>query len=256
MKTCLLYATCDRTELLLNSLERLMDRTLPDEILVVDDGGTSPGELFETLEAWKGDHGLPLRYVRTENPGQTMCSHARNVGINSTDADVVITSEPEMLLDTDAVAQLLADLEDPRYENCAINAGVVHLEQAPGTTCGCCGQRYHTVRNWEATWVTAYRREWLLAVGGWDETFPEPWGWDDTDLLTRLRISGIGKYNDPAIEATHQWHPPTYLPQTLNEAHFAAKGFNGDERKDHPELVANRAAIEAGTWGVPRGLDA
>ena len=251
MSTCLLITTCDRTELLARNLRRLSTLTLPDEILVVEDGGTDP-TTFELCKVYEEDLGLPIRYIYTHNPGQTMCSHARNVGINSTACDVVITCEPEMLFDTDVIAQLLADHRSRPYAE-AINVGTVHHEQAPGTgPCCCCGQEKHTTVNWEAPWIALYERKWLLDLGGWDESFPDPWGWDDTDLLTRLRIYGVGKYNDLAIEATHQWHPTQACPQAPNEAHFTSKGFNGDERRDHPELVANRAAILDGTWGVPR----
>lgn len=242
MSTALVYTTYNRTPLLRRSLERLKELTLPDEIIVVDDGGDDDCEAAcAEIARW---FVVPLRYIYTHQPGQSMCSHARNVALHATDADVLITSEPEMLFDTDVVAQMTADHEQDLVWGTRriVNVGKVHHAQHPSQTrCGCgCGQTKHTTVNWAATWITLYRRDWLLAVGGWDETFPDHWGWDDVDLCTRLRISGVGQYNDLDIEATHQWHQSNQCDQSRNEAHFKNKGFHGDERVDHPELVANR----------------
>lgn len=224
--TCLLTTICDRTALLRTSLDRLSDLTPPDEILVVDDGGTDPA--LEGLCAQAG-----ARYIYTHNPGNTQCSHARNVGIRAIDADYVITSEPEMRFETDVIVQLLAAAVEHPSE--VISAGTVRHEQPNGT--------HEEIRGWVAPFVALYRREWLLAIGGWDESFPSPWGWDDTDLLTRLRVSGIGQFIDTRIIVTHQWHPSRACDQSANEAHFRAKDL---ERRDE-HIVANRGRA----WGVP-----
>ena len=71
------------------------------------------------------------------------------------------------------------------------------------------------------------------------------WGWDDVDLGSRLRIRGIGQYNDLSMVATHQWHPQRICSQVRNEAYFKAKGFDGCEAGDHPNLVANQGR----EWG-------
>lgn len=237
MSTCLLITTRDRTDLLQNSLERLSDLTVPDEVLVVDDGGTD--ELFEVCEAYREDLGLPLRYVRTNNPGQSMCSHARNVGICSTDADIVITCEPEVMFETDAVAQMLAlHAERP---DLVVSAGTINHVQEDGSV--------STIGGWLAPYVALYERRWLLEVGGWDERFPDPWGWDDVDLMTRLRIAlAVHQHVDRDIVATHQYHEPGWrgITQAANEAYFLGKGFHTDEATD---LVAN-VGLEG--WGCPR----
>lgn len=248
MSVCLLYTVWGRPHLLAKSLARVAELTLPDEILVVDDG-TPDNSVYDACLAAPVD----VRYVYTHNLGPQMCSHARNVGVAATECDDVLTSEPEMLFVTDVVAQMLEDRKEHPRE--FINAGTIHHEQAPGTGgCGCgCGQEMHTTVNWQAPWVAMYDRQQLLAVGGWDESFPDPWGWDDIDLGTRLRINNYGQFNDMRIEAIHQWHPPQIVDQRANEAYFKSKGLVGEgETPDNPMILANREEVEAGRWGRPK----
>lgn len=237
---CLLVTTWNRTPLLERNLQRLASGlTLPSEILVVDDGSNDGCDAL--CERLKAELGLPLRYIYNHRPFQAMCSQARNVGIRNTDCDLILTSEPEMLFDTDIVAQMLERHADDRQwgRRQMLNVGRVFHEQPPGSRCKCCGQLKHETVNWQATWIALYRKEWIVELGGWDETFPDPWGWDDVDLGSRLRIMGVGQFNDLQMEATHQWHTPAWFSQVANEAHFKAKGFDGAERRDHPNLVAN-----------------
>lgn len=212
MTVCLLITTWNRSEQLRRSLERLSTLTLPDEVLIVDDGSDDGCErVCESLE-----DRLPIRYLYNHQPFQAMCAHARNVGLKNTTCDLILTSEPEMRFETDIVAQFLA--KHAEHSTAMLNAGTIHHEHPdwdpPQTT---------TTLNWEATWVAMYPREALLGVGGWDESYPDPWGWDDVDLVTRLGAYGCANIKMPECEATHQWHPPTHMDQSKNEAYFKAK---------------------------------
>lgn len=242
MKTCLLYTTLNRTPLLRNSFERLLPQTLPDEILVVDDGGDDGCEaLCEEF-----NDRLPIRYLYNHNPGKTICSMARNIGLKSTDADLLITCEPECMFLTDVVAQMLHRHGENPVD--VISAGTVYHAQEAGELDP---DRCTVTEGWVAPWVGLYGREWLYALGGWDESFPSDWGWDDTDLLTRLRVAGHGQVIDREIKLLHQWHEKTAIDQEANEAHFRGKTFVADER-DTSDLIANKGS----DWGVLREREA
>lgn len=230
MSTCLLISTYNRSSLLENSLNRLAQLTLPDEILVVDDGGDDYCE--ETLA--RVEIGCEKRYIYTHNPGQSLCSHARNIGLKNTDCDFIVQTEPEIMFDTDVIRQLFYRFAERGQEQ-VIEAGTVRHLNVDGTL-----REIH--RGWVATYAVLYPRDWLLAINGWDETFPDPWGWDDTDVMTRLRISGHGQFIDEEIAVTHQWHPALFQgTQDANIAHFFGK------KLDDPgaDPVANRGIA----WG-------
>lgn len=232
MKTCLLITTMNRSPLLRHSLLELAggEFTLPDEILVIDDGGTD-----DTQEVCRqAAETLPVRYLYHHNPGPSLCSEARNVGLTQTDADILITCEPEVYFKTDVIAQMLAAHEAQPEK--VINAGTVHKMRNGGGR--------ETLIEWCATHCAMYERKWLLGVGGWDETFPDHWGWEDTDLLTRLTNSGHGELNDPAIVVIHQWHPETIIDQNPNADHFLAKKLH----RSNEHVVANKGE----GWGQLR----
>jgi len=231
--TCLLITTFNRSALLRRSLERLQSRTLPDEILVIDDGGSDGCEqVCQSLQ-----HLLPVRYLYNHQPEDAQCSLARNIGIKNTTCDLIVTSEPELLWDTDVLAQMLKLHAERPTE--VISAGTVHRLNEDGT-------RGETTVGWVAPFTALYGRDWLHQVGGWDEgPWPDPWSFDDTDLLTRLRLSGHGQVIADEIHVTHQHHEPRWCRQDRNDEYFTQKGFDSG-KMDH--VVANQDRA----WGVIR----
>lgn len=270
MKTCLLVTTFNRANQLNNTLQRLCTLTLPDEVLIVDDGSSDNTQ--QVVESYIGK--IPnIRYIYNHNPDWSICSFARNIGVKNTDADIIITSEPELLWVTDIIPQMLEDRKE--YPNEIISAGVIYHAQVdtpfnPGLLTDPVSalkseivedyqiqpRSYHqsgyvkTV-NMQATFACLYEREWLLKLGGWDEEFEGAWGFDDIDLATRLRIHGINQHICPEMEAIHQWHP--HLPPHLqgkamfqNEAQMKAKKLNEVTDRNDPKLVANKGH----KWGI------
>lgn len=142
------------------------------EVIVCDDG--SDEDVRSVVEEVKSE-GLNLRYVRQPPRGPAA---ARNLGIREARGRVVAMTDSDTLPDRvwlrklyealaahpDAVAvegKVYANNEgefDPLGEGPTNFTGGVYL------TCNC-----------------AYRREALLRVGGFDETFPYP-AYEDTDL--------------------------------------------------------------------------
>lgn len=244
MKTTLLITTFNRAGLLVSSLDRLRKLSLPDEIIIVDDGSTDGTQ--RCVAAARSQFGLPIRYIYNHNPGPTICSLARNIGVKEASHDLIITSEPELRFLTDVVRQFKT-LHEARPDE-VISSGVVFFQPEGGYVPTYERPRgWQEARGWVAPHTALYSREWLYQIGGWDESFPGSWGWDDTDLLTRLRIAGHGQYIAPDVEAVHQWHPLGGDPGGQNEQHFLAKSFNRDEQ-DISDLVANQGR----EWGKVR----
>lgn len=249
----MIITTLERGYLLDWTLARLMDLTLPDELIVVDDGGEDDTEkIVRDFEM----SGVPteVKYIHNNNPGTTICSLARNIGIRAARHDWIITTEPELVYVTDIVAQF--GFLQGEFPDQVISAG--HVTFAPDgwdpsqspelmLTDTEPPADWERAIGWVAPHTALYKKEWLEAIGGWDETFPGRWGWDDTDLLTRLRISGHGQYIGLDLEAIHQWHGLGSDDFSYNEQHFLDKSFNQDET-DLSDVVANQGH----EWGMVR----
>lgn len=270
MKTTLLITTFNRAHLLYNSLARLRNLTVPDEILIVDDGSSDNTE--QVCSDFKTH--LPIKYIYNHNPDWSICSYARNIGIKNATGDIIITSEPELLWITDIYKQMLEEHQSEKYKDQIISVGVIYHAQEgtvfnPGLITDPVSalkseivedyqtepRPYHPAgycktKNMQATFAALYKKKWLEEIGGWDEGFPGAWGVDDWDLCTRLRIKGINQHICPEMEAIHQWHPhlpPHIMGKALqdNEAVMKAKNLN-DESPNNPNLIANQGV----EWGV------
>jgi len=265
-KVCLLITTFNRSGQLNKSLERLTRLTPPDEVLVINDGGQDNCE--ETCRNFEGR--LPIKYIYNHNPEWSICSMARNIGIKNTDCDVIITAEPEILFITDVIQQMLQKHQE--IPGKVISAGTVYhmgsraslhpdmltdpLQRMRHEAVNDSGhgtnptnlQGYAKIQGWVAPFSALYRKEWLMEINGWDEGFVH-WGWDDTDLLTRLSFNGVGQEIARDIEVIHQWHdklPPDVQMKAsvTNEKRMMSKTL--DKNNPNNELVANKGK----EWGI------
>lgn len=257
----LVITTYNRGHLLKHSLDRLLTLTRPSEVIVVDDGGDDNTEAV--CEALSG--AIPIRYIYNHNPGPSICSMARNIGVKNASSDWIVTSEPELLYRTDILAQF-ADLHED-HPGEIISAGTIYF--APAGWDGSLVSDLETAGDyqppsgsqeaigWVAPYTALWYRPWLIEVGGWDESFPGYWGWDDIDLLTRLRVSGYGQHIALECQAIHQFHGLGGDENFINEEHFFRKSFTHGQEKhichpgcpqepEHPQdIVANRGKA----WG-------
>ncbi len=244
MKTCMLVTTWNRTPQLTKSLERLFDGTLtlPDEILVIDDGGSDGCD--ELVKRLYKEVPIPLRYIYTHNPELALCAHARNVGLKHTDADLLILTEPEMYFITDVVKQLV----DKWHETSdVVSAGVVyHAQHEQMIT----PEQANRIEGWVAPYTAIVERAKLLAIGGWTEfEMPGAWGFDDIDLLTRLRVIGIGQTIDRAIEVFHMWHVNPgrdTVGAMANDGWWKTRNYDEAYIADPAAVIANKGR----EWGV------
>lgn len=248
MKVSMVITTFNRARLLERSLDRLSQLTLPDELIVIDDGGDDDTADVVMRCGW------PATYLYNHNPGSTICSMARNIGVKAASHEWIITTEPELFYMTDIVAQFKEIY--PHHPNKVISAGRVYFqpECVPGAPWDVNFSpngpdpwiEWQAAIGWVAPHTALWRKKWIEEIGGWDESFPGPWGWDDTDLLTRLRINGHGQYRAPECHAIHQFHGLGADAGRQNEQHFLDKSFKRNGEHDLTDLTAN----EGKEWGL------
>lgn len=195
MSITLLISTYNRTPALQKSLERLSELTLPDEIIIVDDGGSDGcKEMLSGLSIR-----CPVRYLYNHRPGPNNSGQARNVGIRLACCEEVLITEPEVAFLTDVIAQLLLARKD--FPENALFGATLKANQngsAPNDATMVAGYPHYTL----------YRHSWLTEVGGYDESLPGAWGFEDVDLNHRMGENGHQTLFISAARAFHQWHPP------------------------------------------------
>jgi len=157
----------------------------PSEVIVVDDRpGTEDRGVADLDTSAAGS--LPVRVVRGGGRGP---AHARNVGWRRARTPWVSFLDDDVLPDPDWLERLADDLAAEGPDTAGIQ-GVVRVplpDDRPPTdwervTAGLAG----------ASWITAdmtYRREALVATGGFDERFPRAFR-EDADIALRVQRSG------------------------------------------------------------------
>ena len=238
-----IYPCFNRAWLFLTTLESFLVQHDPPpyEILVLDDG--SSDGLRQLVGSWRDR--LPLRYLRLDvdrsgipvihgPDGSNNPAVAWNVGIREACAPYVAVSSPEVkhLLptnvrrfaewpagDADAV---IADVYDATWQATEFQGWI-----AGG------------VRQRPLPFLARYRRDRLLALGGFEEAFMVGRAYDDNEFADRWALSG-GHYTftGAAVQAEHQSHARPDMPErdAVNR---------GVYERVRGQMVANRDRV----WG-------
>lgn len=204
MRLSLIVPTLGRTACIPTLLDSLARQTLQDfEVIVVDQN--KDDRLGEMLQP--GRWPFPLHHLRT--PGAFGASRARNAGLKVATGDILLFPDddcwyPPWFLDK--AVQLFRD------HDCAAVAGRAadevgrsingRYDLAPGWI----GR--HNIWTTQIEWVVLFRRDALLAVGGYDETIGvgagTPWGASEgQDVMLRVLAAGQRAYYDPSLYGHH-----------------------------------------------------
>jgi len=206
--------TYERPSRLYATVESVLNQTIePEEILVVDDGSESKeqNEVLQDLE------NLPrVQVVQQPNSGP---SAARNNGWKRTEAELVAFTDDDCLVPPDWLESLSHGFESNIG---AVGGPLVPTEEALNRSVFA---RLHMHRVEKVYGVPseptvgddslpmggtaniAYRRDALVAVNGFDETFPTAAG-EDADLQSRVVDAGYDmKYVPIGVEHndTYDW---------------------------------------------------
>jgi GT2 family glycosyltransferase len=238
LKLSVVIPTYNRSALLGRILSALRGQTLPPdryEVILVDDGSTDGTAELGAELAKEG----AVRFLQSGHRG---VAAARNTGIQAAKGDIVVFTDDDCLVPADwlerladgyarhhevvgvggrliAPAEVLRSRAAARHEDFIARHvyGAGDAEALGGFECPAGG-----------TNNMSYRREALLEVGGFDESFP-PFVWgEDADLKLRLTRRGARLLYIPVV-VTHlrDYSLRSFLRQSYQrgkgEAHFRLK---------------------------------
>ena len=170
----------NRADLLESVLQGLLQQSRNDfEVIVCDDGSTEDisSVVSKYSRSWPS-----LRYIRQENSGPAA---ARNLGIRHASGPVVVFFDSDIILSESTVEELVCALsENPDWYG--VEGAVEPIEGESNIL-------------WDApinqtggvylTAAIAYRKESLVRVGGFDESFPMA-ACEDVELAARVMKLG------------------------------------------------------------------
>lgn len=152
----------------------------PTALIVVDDRpGRHTPLLVDTL--------LPLAVLRSGGRGPAA---ARNTGWRAADADWICFLDDDVVPQPDWFAAVAEDLAKADVEAAAGSQAVIEVPRVGGRKAT--DDERRTQRLAEAQWITAdmaFRRDVLVAAGGFDERFPRAYR-EDSDIAVRITLAG------------------------------------------------------------------
>jgi glycosyltransferase involved in cell wall biosynthesis len=219
--------TYNRKELLKECLNSLLNQTYPKdnyEIIVVDDGSTDDTEKIVKELSDKAQCGF--RYFKQENKGPAA---ARNLGIKKAREEVIAFTDDDCI----ANKGWLDNIMECFTNNVAgVEGRIITTEDKTPFT--------HHVENLHGgSYLTAniaYRKQILLEVGLFDETFPFPSA-EDFELAFKILQRN---YNVVFCEDATVIHPP--IRESLKKYFKTRKYFLSTIKlyKKYPEFMKKR----------------
>lgn len=155
-------------------------------IVVPTVGRPSLGTLLERLGPQLDSSPVPVELIVVDDERGAGPAAARNDGWRKAAYEWVVFLDDDVLPAPDWLEALLTDLDQPSTVGGVQGAITVPVADRPTDWA------VNTARLAGAAWVTAdmaYRREALVAVGGFDERFPRAYR-EDADLAYRVRRAG------------------------------------------------------------------
>ncbi|MGH9895717.1 MAG: glycosyltransferase family 2 protein, partial [bacterium] len=183
----------DRAEELRSSLPSLLNQDYPNYSVVIVDHSSQDG-LDSVLHALKG---LRLHVVRCPRPQYFNRPRAGNIGVRYSFSDLLFFLDTGVLFRDERhlsgiVASFLAsnEIDDRHYERWRQKAGLPSLNVKPTSgqatsRCVYCECECHGLH-------LLVERTVFQGIGGLNEALLD-WGYEDTDITTRLELCGYGR---------------------------------------------------------------
>jgi GT2 family glycosyltransferase len=162
------------------------------EILLVDDGSPNRTAIEEACRPDRSSSRMRINFLHREHSGPAA---TRNFGVKHASGDILCFLDDDSLVDKEWLREIVRPFAESSSVS-LVNGRTLSLERdgLPFLL----EQWVYPGKSW-ATCNIAYRRNVFEALGGFDESFPEP-SWEDNDLGLRARWSGYHHvYNNHAI---------------------------------------------------------
>ncbi|NLY56786.1 MAG: glycosyltransferase [Firmicutes bacterium] len=187
--------TFNRRPILEKCLRSLLVQDCPAnhfEVVIIDDGSTDGTDRM-VAELALPEH---FRYLPQPNQGR---SRARNNGIKAARGEIIIFLDSDMVVTPSFVsAHIAAHQADPKL---VVHGPVIHTTNFADPTSA--KKKLSDLSNaFFATANTSVRKEHLVAVGMFDESFTK-YGWEDLELGMRLRQRGLKVAKAPQAVGYH-----------------------------------------------------
>jgi GT2 family glycosyltransferase len=154
----------------------------PFEAVIVDDCSTD--ETWEVLQDLAGRSAIPMRLLRT--PVNSGPAGGRNLGWRAARAPLVAFTDDDCRPDPGWLARLIAALDGADVVQGQTRVDPVEVDGVGPFA------RIQVIEEWSGLFECcniAYRRDLLDRMGGFDESFPRPFG-EDVDLGWRAMEAG------------------------------------------------------------------
>lgn len=155
----------------------------PWELIIVDDGSPNQREIYQTVTGWRPPDMCSFQLLRKKNGGPAA---ARNFGVAKTCGDILCFLDDDSVPTADWLQRIHGHFE--RDDSIALVSGKTLSYERNKTLPLLLEKSIYTGKCW-ATCNIAYRKSMFQALGGFDESFPEP-SWEDNDLGLRARWAG------------------------------------------------------------------
>jgi GT2 family glycosyltransferase len=173
------------------------------ETVIIDDGSPNEEEIAAAIEQARSG-GLSIVFSRKTNAGPAA---ARNYGVTLASGEILCFLDDDSVPDPSWLHEMVSSFR-LRPEVSVVN-GQTRSYDRENPLPLLLEREVYPGKNW-ATCNIAYRSQAFQALGGFDETFPEP-SWEDNDLGLRSRWAGfLHLHNEQAVV----YHPHE---STLNE---------------------------------------
>jgi GT2 family glycosyltransferase len=251
-KVSIVTVTYNRAEQMKRGLSTILSQdNLPEELelVIVDDGSVDDTRnSCEELIKLAREKNINFQYIYLDHPEPRISCIPRNIGIKAAKGDIIIFTESETLHIGNTISQIIEymgvrpnntilasqvftmgekiykSLPEEYFQNpdlirfhkyAAIVSGNMQNTNAPDSDWAITGEM-----GCNAGVLFGTRKDWLLEIGGFDESF-NGHGYDDFDLFNRLALIGHGVFKHADIAVIHQWHDKSFYKYNIYDAAYS-----------------------------------